>query len=140
MGEECKKATLNKIRMRRELMKKPDKLLEKYYKRQVKITRGVIRRAKKQYFEKLVQEKNINDIFIIIKNLSKPKSRAIEVINQRNEKLKNEEDANSICEFFGNVGSKYSTKRRSERQKTKAKNSYNNLLHQYNQNTKQPNK
>ena len=54
------------------------------------------------------------------------------MINQRNEKLKNEEAANSICEFFGNVGSKYSTKRRSERQKTKAKNSYNNLLHQYN--------
>ena len=131
-NEECKKATLDKIRMRRQLMKEPDKLFEIYYKRQVKITRGIIRRAKKQYFEKLVQEKNINDIFKIIKNLSKPKCKAIEVIDRKNGKLKNEEAANSICEFFANVGSKYSTKRRSQRQKTKVKNSCNSLLHQYN--------
>ena len=131
-NNECRDATLNKLRMRRQLMNNPDKLLELYYKEQVKITRGVIRRAKKQYFEKLAREKNINELFLIIKNLSKPKTRAIEVINGNNKILKSEEAANSICEFFANIGSKYSTKRRSERQRQRNMNLNKSLPELYN--------
>ena len=104
-NEECARAIKIKAKLRRLMMENGTIASRLFYKRQYNKTRMIIRKAKKDFWEKHNKENSLLDAYKIVRNFNN-KRIVPRVTTKGLMRAKGVDTANAICEYFSKVGLK----------------------------------